>query len=253
MGSANDVITWLFEDASFTPAAKLTAQGSYTVITDHLGTPLELYDGQGVKTWQAQLDSYRAVRQGQGKVQDCPFRYQGQYEDTETGLYYNRFRYFSPDEGMYISQDPVKLAGGFNVYSYVQDPNAELDVYGLSADHTFPSWMATRRGYQRHHIIPHSLRNHSIMQRSGMNINSATNMMYLPVAPGIDPNPNKSLHLGYNEAHAEYNREMRQQLDDLDALAKREAWGPERMRQEILKLQHDTRRGLNTGRITCRS
>jgi hypothetical protein len=26
----------------------------------------------------------------------CPFRYQGQYEDAETGLYYNRFRYYSP-------------------------------------------------------------------------------------------------------------------------------------------------------------
>ncbi|GAA4027321.1 hypothetical protein GCM10022409_09090 [Hymenobacter glaciei] len=42
------------------------------------------------------------MRQGQGKPQDCPFRYQGQYEDTETGLYYNRFRYYDPKMGMYI-------------------------------------------------------------------------------------------------------------------------------------------------------
>ncbi|UOG74196.1 RHS repeat-associated core domain-containing protein [Hymenobacter tibetensis] len=42
----------------------------------------------------------------------CPFRYQGQYEDTETGLYYNRFRYYDPESGGYISQDTTSLARG---------------------------------------------------------------------------------------------------------------------------------------------
>ena len=40
-----------------------------------------------------------------------PFRYQGQYEDIETGLTYNRFRYYSPETGSYISQDPYELLG----------------------------------------------------------------------------------------------------------------------------------------------
>ncbi len=102
-GSVQELVTWLFEDNSFVPAAKLTAQGAFSVITDHLGTPLELYDGQGQKTWQAQLDCYGQVRQGKGKPHDCPFRYQGQYEDTETGLYYNRFRYYDPEAGQYLS------------------------------------------------------------------------------------------------------------------------------------------------------
>jgi RHS family protein len=44
-------------------------------------------------------------------LNDCPFRYQGQYEDSETGLYYNRFRYYDPSTGAYISQDPIGLAG----------------------------------------------------------------------------------------------------------------------------------------------
>jgi RHS repeat-associated protein len=39
------------------------------------------------------LDTYGGVRQGKGWAKDCPFRYQGQYVDTETGLYYNRFHY----------------------------------------------------------------------------------------------------------------------------------------------------------------
>ncbi|RPD44697.1 RHS repeat-associated core domain-containing protein, partial [Hymenobacter sediminis] len=69
-----------------------------------------------------------------GKPQDCPFRYQGQYEDTETGLYYNRFRYFDPEAGQYVSQDPIRLRGGIlNFYAYVHDPNGWIDVLGLAA------------------------------------------------------------------------------------------------------------------------
>ena len=40
-----------------------------------------------------------------------PFRFQGQYEDEETGLYYKRFRYYAPNTGNYISQDPIGLSG----------------------------------------------------------------------------------------------------------------------------------------------
>lgn len=62
-----------------------------------------------------------------------PFRYQGQYEDAETGLYYNRFRYYSPEMGMYISSDPIGLAGNNpTLYGYVQDVNTWLDPLGLS-------------------------------------------------------------------------------------------------------------------------
>ncbi|MDK7684652.1 RHS repeat-associated core domain-containing protein, partial [Bacteroides fragilis] len=60
------------------------------------------------------------------------FRYQGQYEDEETGLYYNRFRYYDPDMGMYISSDPIGLAGNNpTLYGYVQDVNIFLDWLGL--------------------------------------------------------------------------------------------------------------------------
>ena len=64
-------------------------------------------------------------------MNDCPFRYQGQYEDSETGLYYNRFRYYSPETGAYISQDPIGLAGGSRLYGYVHDTNSWLYILGL--------------------------------------------------------------------------------------------------------------------------
>ncbi|WP_371875254.1 RHS repeat-associated core domain-containing protein [Tenacibaculum sp. XPcli2-G] len=75
---------------------------------------------------------YGKIRNITGKRSFIPFRYQGQYEDEETGLYYNRFRYYSPDTGTYISQDPIGLAGNNpNIYAYVHDSNTWVDPYGL--------------------------------------------------------------------------------------------------------------------------
>lgn len=131
-GSISDLTTWLFEEDSFVPAAKLTAQGAYSVVCDYLGTPLTLYNTQGQPTWDMSLDSYGGVRTGKGQPQDCPFRYQGQYEDVETGLYYNRFRYFDPETSQYLSQDPLRLLGGHRLYAYVDNPLSKFDRYGLS-------------------------------------------------------------------------------------------------------------------------
>jgi RHS repeat-associated protein len=65
-------------------------------------------------------------------LSDCPFRFQGQYEDAETGFYYNRFRYYDPSIGAYLSQDPIRLAGNNpTLYSYVKDVNTWIDVFGL--------------------------------------------------------------------------------------------------------------------------
>ena len=72
------------------------------------------------------------MRIEQGEVGLVPFLYQGQYLDTETGLAYNRFRYYSPETGAYISQDPIRLEAGLtNLYAYVHDVNAWVDPWGL--------------------------------------------------------------------------------------------------------------------------
>ncbi|EFI16444.1 Rhs family protein [Bacteroidetes oral taxon 274 str. F0058] len=66
-------------------------------------------------------------------MNDCPFRYQGQYEDSETELYYNRFRYYSPDEGMYISQDPIELNSRVMEQGLVKGiPFKEKRILGLT-------------------------------------------------------------------------------------------------------------------------
>nr|WP_306305908.1 RHS repeat-associated core domain-containing protein [Prevotella aurantiaca] len=55
--------------------------------------------------WEQELDIYGRQRKRPSAF--IPFKYQGQYEDAETGLYYNRFRYYDPNAGSYISQDPI--------------------------------------------------------------------------------------------------------------------------------------------------
>ena len=80
------------------------------------------------------LDIYGRVQSIEGRKELCPFRYPGQYEDTEIGLYYNRFRYYDPEGGQYVSQDPIGLEGDINLYSYVSDTTNFLDPFGLSSN-----------------------------------------------------------------------------------------------------------------------
>lgn len=92
-----------------------------------------MYDEGGKKVWEGVLDIYGRIITLKGSRSDCPFRYQGQYEDMETGLYYNRFRYYDAKEGIYVSQDPIGLKGGvYNFYGYVHDPNTWTDPAGLA-------------------------------------------------------------------------------------------------------------------------
>jgi RHS repeat-associated protein len=127
----NAAITWLFDTDSFAPAAKIKNGKTYSIVADHLGTPSQMYKEDGELFWEAELDSYGKVHVEKGEPGSCPFKYKGQYEDGEIGLYYNRYRYYSSLEGIYISQDPIGLKGGKNFYSYVKDTNLWVDAFGL--------------------------------------------------------------------------------------------------------------------------
>lgn len=127
-----NLVTWVYDGTSFTPVAKVTNGERYTIVHDYLGTPTQAYDGRGNLVWEMLLDVYGEVKECHGDRTLVPFRYQGQYEDEETGLYYNRFRYYSSQMGMYISSDPIGLAGNNpTLYGYVKDVNVWLDICGL--------------------------------------------------------------------------------------------------------------------------
>ena len=69
--------------------------------------------------WARELDLYGNAIAGDSSF--IPFLYQGQYYDVEIGLAYNRFRYYSPETGSYIFQDPIGLLGGIALYGYVHN------------------------------------------------------------------------------------------------------------------------------------
>jgi RHS repeat-associated protein len=80
---------------------------------------------------------------------ECPIRFQGQWEDSETGLYYNRFRYYDPLAGQYLCPDPIGLKGGARPQGYVENPGSWVDPLGLiHRHHVFPRryqrWFAAR-------------------------------------------------------------------------------------------------------------
>jgi RHS repeat-associated protein len=69
-----------------------------------------------------------------------PFRQLGQYEDEESDLYYNRFRYYSAETGTYLSKDPIGLLGGREFYSFVYNSNSQVDIFGLIGK-TLAEWL----------------------------------------------------------------------------------------------------------------
>ena len=110
---------------------------------NHLGTPQELtsQDGDVVwlsydRAWGGSFDSlYKqqfvdnfAVKENELQ----PFKFQGQSLDIETGLHYNRFRYYDSDVGMFVQRDPIGLLGGDNVFSYAPNPINWIDPLGLN-------------------------------------------------------------------------------------------------------------------------
>ncbi|HEC54316.1 MAG TPA: type IV secretion protein Rhs, partial [Gammaproteobacteria bacterium] len=129
--------SYIYEPDSFRPLIMLEGYGPketkpYHYQLDHLGTPQELTTPNGEIVWSAHYRAYGEIsRLDIGKI-DNPLRFQGQYFDQESGLHYNRHRYYNPDIGRYLTPDPVKLAGGVNGYQYAHNPTGWIDPLGLS-------------------------------------------------------------------------------------------------------------------------
>uniref|UniRef100_UPI00143E0E9A RHS repeat-associated core domain-containing protein n=1 Tax=Pseudomonas veronii TaxID=76761 RepID=UPI00143E0E9A len=129
--------SYLYEPDSFRPLALLEGFGPkdtkpYHYQLDHLGTPQELTNPEGEIVWSARYRAYGEITRLDIGTVDNPLRFQGQYFDQESGLHYNRHRYYNPDVGRYLTPDPVKLAGGINGYQYVPNPTGWVDPIGLS-------------------------------------------------------------------------------------------------------------------------
>jgi RHS repeat-associated protein len=155
---ASETRTWVFEPSSFRPLAMIddvggagaagagagADAGGVPVGTeasrrishyhlDHLGTPREMTDDTGRIVWSARPRAYGALALAEVNEVSNPLRFQGQYHDIETGLYYNLNRYYDPHTGRFLNQDPIGLAGGDNAYRYVPNPVNWVDPLGWVA------------------------------------------------------------------------------------------------------------------------
>ncbi|MEA2119101.1 RHS repeat-associated core domain-containing protein [Halovibrio sp. HP20-50] len=131
----NQRTTVVYEPGSFVPMLRDDTQQGQALsayITDALGTPMQLVTPNGQPRWLAEPDDWTTVN-NQRAVRNVtqPIRFQGQWHDEESGLYYNRHRYYDPQQGRYISQDPIGLNGGTNLYGYVTNPTGMVDPLGL--------------------------------------------------------------------------------------------------------------------------
>ncbi|MGE1176733.1 RHS repeat-associated core domain-containing protein [Pseudomonas sp. BW7P1] len=129
--------TYIYEPGSFRPLAMLDGEGPrkatpFYYQLDHLGTPQELTDYSGEIMWSAKYRAYGNLAALDVREIDNPLRFQGQYFDAETGLHYNRHRYYNPGTGRFLTPDPIKLAGGLNSYQYVTNPTGWVDPLGLN-------------------------------------------------------------------------------------------------------------------------
>jgi len=126
--------TYVYEPHSFRPVALVQDEQIYHYHLDHLGTPRELTNEQGKIVWRVKYKTYGNTALKDIEEIENNLRFQGQYFDEETGLHYNRFRYYNPDTGQFINQDPIGLLGGINNYQYAPNPTMWIDPSGLCAE-----------------------------------------------------------------------------------------------------------------------
>ena len=102
---------------------------------DQIGIPREMTDKDGNLLWFGNYTGWGRLKE-ETRVTDNayqPFRLQNQYVDRETGLHYNFFRYYEPDAGRFVNQDPIGSKGGENFYQFSTNIQNMIDPWGLNA------------------------------------------------------------------------------------------------------------------------
>ncbi|EFM9012189.1 RHS repeat protein, partial [Escherichia coli] len=121
-------------DPVYTPARKI-----HLYHCDHRGLPLALISAEGATEWCAEYDEWGNLLNEENPHQlQQLIRLPGQQYDEESGLYYNRHRYYDPLHGRYITQDPIGLKGGWNFYQYPLNPVINVDPQGLVDINLYP-------------------------------------------------------------------------------------------------------------------
>ena len=147
-----NAFTYIYsEPGSYEPLAQCYKDGDNAEYTinyfhcDQIGIPREMTDSDGKLIWKGRYDAWGSLIRDSYRetVSDShqPFRLQNQYFDEETGLHYNFFRYYEPVLGRFITQDPIGLAGGDNLYRFEGTVQNQTDPLGLLAPALAAPWL----------------------------------------------------------------------------------------------------------------
>ena len=158
-GAGRTEYIWLpTEDGSAVPVGMFRNGKFFAIHTDHLGTPRLMTDNTNKAVWQWPYSAFgnnkptgilKPTTSATGAFTNQPsllatqtpaavldLRFPGQMADEETGLFYNYFRNYQPNQGRYTQNDPIGLAGGLNRYAYAENnPLMFIDPTGLISDY----------------------------------------------------------------------------------------------------------------------
>ena len=119
---------------------------------DQIGIPKEMTDIHGNLLWYGEYTAWGRLKKDERVYKDAhqPFRLQNQYYDEETGLHYNLMRYYEPEAGRFVNQDPIGLAGGENFYQFSPNTQSWIDplgwIYWKKGTPKPPGWRLPKDG-----------------------------------------------------------------------------------------------------------
>ncbi|WP_175719444.1 RHS repeat-associated core domain-containing protein [Burkholderia anthina] len=229
----------------------------YHFHTDLAGAPQELTDEAGELAWAGQYTAWGKVEPSRRQLTtvrtDQPLRYAGQYADESTGLHYNTFRFYDPDVGRFINQDPIGLAGGDNLYAYASNPLTRIDPMGWCSTKLGENMGARPHdGMANHHLIPEELMKHpdfaamfSRLRGMGFDGDGASNGIFLPGSSKLA----QTLELpGHWSNHGQYTAAIETELTKLNQQFLAGRLSDTQLVLGVGRIQNMAREGLESGK-----
>ena len=130
---------------------------------DQIGIPKEMTDIHGNLLWYGEYTAWGRLKKDERIYKNAhqPFRLQNQYFDEETGLHYNLMRYYEPEAGQFVNQDPIGLWCGENLYRFGANTQRWFDPLGLAL-YDIVDYGSKSAGLFNHHNIMDAWAKHNI-------------------------------------------------------------------------------------------
>ena len=229
---------------------------------DQIGIPKEMTDIHGNLLWYGEYTAWGRLKKDERVYRNAhqPFRLQNQYFDEETGLHYNLLRYYEPEAGRFVNQDPIGLLGGENLYWFAPNAQRWVDTLGLSPSRILDRALGGKKGdrLSAHHLIPVEIwaEKKDFLDRIGLqgHRDRASNGLLIPGsrAAYLD-GVGKGMRVYHSSSHPNYSDMVRQRLDAIE----RSQMSDKEKKKAVRKLQIELRRRIWAGNVpqvtTCNS